>query len=69
MSNDEMMKSPFAGNRSKANFSDFEHSSFFRHLSLGIRHYRQDPESTWRCSTKAYLTVEEQNQTRCNSKI
>ena len=31
MSNDEKMKCPFDGIRSKANLSDFEHSPFFRH--------------------------------------
>ena len=49
MSNDETMKSPFDGIHSKKNYSDFEHSSFFRHSSLGIRHWGQNPESTWCC--------------------
>ena len=50
MSNDKMMKSFFDGIHSKAILSDFEHSS------LGIRHDRQDPESTWRCRTNRHQT-------------
>ena len=46
MSNDEMIKSPLSEIRSKANSSDFGHSSFFRHSSLEIRHLRQDSELT-----------------------
>ena len=39
MLNDEMMRSPFEGIRSMETLSDFEHSSFFRHSSLGFRHF------------------------------
>jgi tRNA U34 5-methylaminomethyl-2-thiouridine-forming methyltransferase MnmC len=55
MSNDEMMKRPFAAVRSKGNLSDFTHSSFFRHSSLGIRHY--GAEGTFRSDGSDIICV------------